>query len=179
MKAIAKKLKEKKRSEVDKIKEIAATYPVVHVVLNSDIPNKAIQQIRGDVRGRVVFVKKSMFQREYPAFQFSENYFLVLAAGNIQEALEATAFPDYIEAGGVAAQHVAVPAGVVKNERLAELLDETVMQGANTILLKEFVVCNEGDVVGEKQAKILRVLGKRLREGRLKVLAVRELADSD
>lgn len=177
MKVIAKKLKEKKLNEIDRVKEIAASCPLVHVVVNSDIPSQSIQHIRNTVKGRVVFVKKALFQREYPAFRFDENYFLVLAAENIQKSLEEATFPDYIEAGGVATQRIAVPEGVVENRRLAGLLDGAVIRGTNAVLPKEFVVCSEGDVVNKKQARILRVLGKRLGVGHLKVLAVKELAD--
>ncbi|KAI5168700.1 mRNA turnover protein 4 [Pancytospora epiphaga] len=179
MKVVAKKLKEKKRNEIEEIKEIATIYPIVHVVVNSDIPNNSIQQIRNTVKGRVLFVKKSLFQHKYPAFKFDENYFLVLASENIQKSIESTEFPDYLKTGEVSTETVVIPAGVVKDEGMAELLTETVMQGGNTVLLKDEVVCKEGEIVNEKGARILRKLKRRLGKSTLKVIAVKELEALD
>lgn len=173
MKVVSKKPKEKRRGDCDRVRETAASFPVVHVVRNNDIHNLAIQKIRSDIEGHVLFVKKSMFQHEYPSFKFEGNYFLVFAKEDIREKLEGVSHRDYLQAGATASERVVVEAGVVRSARLASLLGNTIAQGGNAILQEDFVVCEENTVIDEHQAKILKALDRRLGWSLLSVLDVR------
>lgn len=174
MKIPSKKLKEKKLSDLEKAAEYAEKYPIIHVVQNSDMPNEAIQAIRKEIEGRVLFVKKSLFQRKYPAFNFEENYFLVFAAENVSDRLMAVAYPDFAREGETVSERVAIPAGVLRNKRVADLLEDAVPQGSNFVVANERVVCESGDCVTEEQAGLLRALGKRLGRSYVRVIAVRD-----
>ncbi|KAI4291618.1 mRNA turnover protein 4 [Pancytospora philotis] len=177
MKVVAKKQKEKQRSDVDKIKELLAEYPVLHVVLNADIPNVSIQALRGAIEGKVLFVKKAIFQREYPSFSIGDNFFLIFAKENLSSTIEGMAYPDYLKEGESATERVVVPAGVVRSARVASLIGNTIKQGGNTVLLEEAVVCEEGAAVDEKQVQILKALGRRMGSSTLKVLDVKMASD--
>lgn len=177
MKAVVKKLKQKKRSDIEKIKDTLSDYPFVHIVENSDIPNPAIQKMRTTLDGKVLFIKKAIFQKEYPCFQLTENYFLIFGKDNITQQIEAFVYPDFLQAGGSAPEHVVVPAGIVRNPRVAALLPNTVMQGGNRVLLEDFVVCEENAQITDKQAQILQAMGTRLGQSSLKVLDVKGRED--
>lgn len=174
MKTVSKKLKQKKRSDTDRATECAGQYPIIHVVQNTDMPNQVIQMIRKDVKCRILFIKKSMFQRQYPAFNFEGSYFLVFATENISDRLESITCPDFLKEGETISEKILIPAGVVRNKKVVDLLENTIPQGSNFIIENEYVVCDQGDCATEKQAKILQALNKRLGQSNIKVISVRD-----
>lgn len=176
MKVVSKKLKEKRRSDVDRVKEYLEMYSHVHTIQNNSLPNTVIQTIRSGVDGKLLFVKRSMLQKQYPGLRFDGSCFLLFSNENLTEKLGEFMYPDFLKAGEHIDQRIAIPAGILRNEKLVPMLDEAVPQGANSVLVNEYVVCEEGDVLTEKQAKILQILGNKFAQSNLHILSIQDSA---
>ena len=174
MKVITKKSKESRMSDIDRAREYNECYSVVHVVENSDLPNKAIQEIRSSIDGKVLFVKKRQFQKKYPQCAYSQNFFLVFSKENVAETLGGVVYPVFAKAGDVASESVAIPAGTIKDQKLGQLVPTATQHGAVFNLAKDYAVCAEGDTLSEAQAALLQAMGRKLGTASVTVIDVLE-----
>lgn len=170
-----KKSKEQKRSDIDKVKEYKDKYESIYFIENTDIPSNDIQNLRKAVDGKIIFVKKSIFQKIFPSCNFSENYFLIFT--NDKQPIEEFKYVDYAVKGNIAPQDVIVNKGVVKKEKLLPYLKNTVIEGSNRVLVEDFMVCKENDVLNEDQAAILKILGYKFGSSKLNILDGRSTSE--
>lgn len=173
----AKKSKAEKIGGVQKIADCLYKYGTVAFVENADIQNTCLQALRSAIGGKVVVVKKAIFQRAYPSVNFEQNYFLVLTAQSELEKLKAFKHNTFLEAGDICPETVVVRAGVIRNAKLADYVKPIERKGANTLLLQDFVICESGDVLQESQAKILKIMGNRLGSRTLNILGIKDSRD--
>lgn len=174
MKVIAKKQKESRRNDFEKIETYGSTFPMIHVVQNVNLPTQSIQNIRSVVDTKVLFVRKSMLQKQYPVFNFPESYFLVFAKENISSELEKMVYPSFLHEGEIASEQIVIPAGIIKDGKLASYISDAVPHGGNFVLEKDYMVCDKDSVISGKQANILQAMGKKMGACNLKVLAVKD-----
>lgn len=172
-----KKSKAEKISEVQKIGDYLSKYDTVVFVENTDIQSTCLQALRSTIDGKVVVVKKTMFQRAYSGVNFEQNYFLVLTSQSELENLRAFRHNAFLEAGDICPETVVIRAGTIGNAKLADYVKPVERKGATTLLLQDFVVCESGNALQEAQAKILRIRGDRLGSRALNILDIKDSRD--
>jgi len=172
MPAPTKKTKSRKLGDVDKVSEYKSKYANVYFVENASIPNSSLQALRKGVDGKVLFIKRGMFEKSYPNVKIPGNFFLVFSNADLKEFIESFTYPDYLEESGCSPKDVVIPSGVVRKEKLAEFLPQASMQGTNLVLGEDALVCKEGEIISREKSEILRILGEKLGETHFKILNV-------
>lgn len=173
----SRKSKAERIADVQKIKDHLAGHDTVVFVENTDIRNMCLQSLRSSIAGKVMVVKKTLFQREYPSVNFEQNYFLVLTSQSELEKLKAFKHSAFLEAGDISPETVVIKAGTVRNPKLANYVEPIERNGAVTSLLQDFVVCEKGDALEEAQARILKMKGDRLGLRSLSILGICDAKD--
>lgn len=173
MKVVSKKLKEKKLSDVERVKEYSKAYSTAYFIKQDEIPNISLQELRKIVNGKIIFPKKSIFKKAFPEFNFDNSFFIIFTNDDLSELLTQFTFPSYLAAGETANEQVVLNAGIVRNERMAELIGETELRGAKNYLNEDRVVCEEGTAIDAKAAEILRIMGKKMGNSSLEILDVK------
>ena len=173
MKVVTKKSKTRRMSEMGRVEENKAAFSTVYFVENIDIPSTDIQALRKLLRGKVLFVKKTMFQKMYPSCDYPNNYFLVFGEEGDKKIIEDFEYPDYGKAGDKAVRPVSIKAGVVREKKLHGLLKNLATEGSNKILQESLDVCKEGDVLDSEQAQILRIRGERVVRSHMAIIDIK------
>ena len=177
MKIVSKNAKDKKMSDLEKVKEYKEKYTNVYFIENTDISNVSIQSLREAIDGKVLFIKKAIFQKIYPECTHSENYFLVFGTEDIKESLENFEFASFPKIGEVVEESVLIKAGLIRNEDLIPYLNNLIIEGNNYTLTQDFQVCNGGDALNEKQASILKILGYRIGKSKLNIIDIKQTTE--
>lgn len=172
--AVAKKSKEKRNAEVERIREYSGKYTHVAVIKNPDIPNVVLKKMREDFSNgaKILFVRKKMARAMYNMPDLpKESFFLMFGDRETVEAARTYRYRDFLEAGDVCPVRGVVERQVVRNKEMAGLLPVSMRDG-QLQLVEDYVVCEAGELVDENKAKILRFFGQRLRRRCLDVLSV-------
>lgn len=159
---ISKKEKTVKLDELEKMKEYVKQYDTVVIVENNDIQNVCLQTLRSSIEGKVVFAKKSILQRYFPALCSDKNFFLIFTNSSEVDKIRSFNFVSFLEAGDSVSENIVISAGLIKNPKLHPFLKPLEHKGANVYLTQDFIVASAGEPLDEKAAKILRIRGERL-----------------
>lgn len=173
MAKLVKKTKEAKVNDIKKCEQYLEKYDTVVFIENNDIQNTCLQSLRSLISGKIMVLKKTLFQRMFLNVSFSQQYFVVFVDKSEVEKLKTFEYKSYIEPGEVATETVIIKSDVVRNKKLIDYLKPLESQGANTLLTEDFVVCEKGDEVDSKQASILKILGNRIVSRPLNILEIR------
>lgn len=178
MKIVQKKLKEKKMSDMNRVQEYADKYSNAYFIGHADIPNKSIQKLRADIDGKILFIKKTMFAKVYPSIQIPSAFFLIFSNEDLTDTLRDFSFPAFLKEGDVPPERVVLEAGEIHNLQLADLLEGTITKGAKVFLEEERVICDPGTgPINATQAKILHLLGKKMKLEKLSILDVKSSSE--
>lgn len=161
MAELVKKSKENKIHALNKIADYVKKYNTVVVVENSGIQNRCLQKLRSSIDGKVVFAKKSLLQKKFPSLSYEENFFLIFTNNNELKKIESFEFCDFIKTGEMAIEDHVIPAGPVRNEKLAGMLAPIEKKGALSILKENYIVIKKGDVADEKAEQLQRLTDVR------------------
>lgn len=179
MGSVAKKSKEKKNSEMEKIRECAEKHPCMAVVANPDIPNAVLKKMRDDFSGhaRILFIKKKMARTVYNIPDMPKDpFFLMFGERDVLEGARSYQYGDFLEAGDICPVRAVIERQIVRDKAIAELLPVST-KDKQTQLLEDYVVCDADETVDERTARILRFFGKRLRLRTLSVESITPSAD--
>lgn len=164
--------KKEKQDRISKIMSYHEKYPVIHIVHNNNIPTESIQKLRTIVEdGKVLFIRKNIIKKMFASFNYSENFFLIFSKKDISDLLSKYEYSCFIKAGETVHNNVIIPAGILKYKNI--VIDSAKPQGSNFILETPYVVCNDGDLVTEEQAEILRAMGLKYGTTHLEVIDVK------
>lgn len=178
MGTVTKKNKEKRNSEIAKIKDYVNTYPYMAIVRNPNIPNLILKRIRDDFSegSKIVFIRKKMARAVYNMPELPKDpFFLMFGDKEIMEKAREYQYEDFLEAGDVCPIRAVVEAQVVRDKEMIKVLPVSMKDGQMR-LMEDYVVCEANESVDETKAKILRLFGQRLRKRSLSVLSVTETA---
>ncbi|ELA42251.1 uncharacterized protein VICG_00650 [Vittaforma corneae ATCC 50505] len=170
MAELSKKSKEEKIEGVRKIQAYLSKYSTVVVVENTDIKTQCIQRLRSLLRGKVIFAKKSLLQKNYPQLSFEKSFFLIFIDGSELEKVISFKCNTFIKAGEVSPVDFVISAGIVKNPKLASILMPIEKRGSMFHLLEDYKVLSEGQPADEKATEILKAKDIRPMERNLTIL---------
>lgn len=170
MAELIKKSKEKKLENLKKIEEYIKKYSIVIIAENNDIKNDCLKRLRSCLNGKVVFAKKSLLQRHYPSLNYDKNFFLIFTDDSELEKLNFFEYSSFLESGELSPINYIIPAGEIKNTKLASLLKPIEKKGSNTKLLKNFTVVLSGNPANSKAVEILKINDCRLINRKLTIL---------
>lgn len=172
MVALTKKSKKEKLEDLKKMEEAIEKYDTVVFVENTDIQNTCFQNLRALIDGKVFIVKKALFQRAFLNVNFKENYFVIFTNSKELEKINSFEYKGFLKSADISPKTIIMKAGVIKSKKLEELVCPVERKGANTILLEDYVVCEEGDTIDENQANILCIRGDRISNRKLNIIKV-------
>jgi len=171
MAELKKKSKDDKIAAVNKIPEYLEKYNTVVLALHSSIQNKCLQRLRSSLDATVVFAKKSLLQRKFPALCHDEDFFLIFTNDTELDKLQAFEFNDFIRVGEASPIDHVIPAGPIRNERQAALLQPIEKTGALSVLKEDYTVIQKGQVADEKAVELERLFCMRAMPRRLTILS--------
>ncbi|CAD26565.1 hypothetical protein [Encephalitozoon cuniculi GB-M1] len=174
MGAVAKKSKEKRHAGLEKIGRYAEEYPLVAVIENPGMSNATIKKIREDFDGeaKILFVRKKMARAMYsmPSMP-KDSFFLMFGDEKAIEKARSYQYEDFLEENDVCPDCVIIEKQVIRNKEMAEILPVNTKDDQMQ-LSEDYTVCEGGDVVDERKAKILKFFGKKLKKRNLAVFDV-------
>lgn len=174
MRRVAKKTKEKKSADLERVREYAEEYPLVAVVENPGIPNNILKKIREDFgdETKILFVKKKMASALYkmPAMP-KGTFFLVFGTEAAVEKIKLYQYQDFLEEDDVCPIRAVIEKQVVRDKEAIGLLPVSA-KDEQMQLTEDYVVCEENETVDERKARILKLFGKRLKKKSLAVFDV-------
>lgn len=170
MAELVKKSKEEKLESIRKIQEYLGKYNTVVVVENTDIRNQCLQKLRLLLNGKVLFAKKSLLQKSYPQLSFGKSFFLVFVDDAELEKVSSFKYSAFMKVGEAAPADLIIPAGVVKNAKLASMLRPIEKKGSTFHLLEDFKVLSKGQLADERAVEILKARDIRATERSLAII---------
>ncbi|AFN82979.1 hypothetical protein EROM_050460 [Encephalitozoon romaleae SJ-2008] len=174
MGTVTKKNKEKRQAEMEKIRNYAEKYPLVAVIENPGIPNVILKKIREDFKGtsKILFTRKKMASAVYnmPSMP-ADSFFLMFGDEGAIEKAKSYEYEDFLEENDICPSRVVIEKQVVRNKEMIEILPVT-MKDEKMQLNEDYVVCEAGETVDERKAKILKFFGKRLKKKNLVVFDI-------
>ena len=192
---VKKKGRENKEKLVDKIQDSANKYKYMYVLSYQNMTTNPFNKIRKDFEGSKFFLGKNKVMQyalgRTPEEEFKENLclagrhikqeccLLFTNEENVEEYFNNFSSKDFARAGAVAPKTIALPKGPEALETLSFAMEPHLRQlGLPTKLVRqkihlidEVTLAEEGKVITAENAKILKLLGHRLAEFKLKVVA--------
>lgn len=165
MGVVLKKSKEKRTAELEKMKDYIDKYSHLAVVMNSNIPNIILKKIRDDFSGigKILFVRKKMAKVVYNMPDTpKDSFFLMFGNEDAMEKAREYQYQDFLEVGDVCPVRGIIEKQTIRDKNMLELLPVS-MKDNQMQLMDDYVVCEMNEAVNEKQIKILKHFGKRLK----------------
>lgn len=178
MAKLAKKTKQQKTDDLERCNEYLSKYDTVIFIENNSMLNTCFKALRELlVSGKIMVVKKSLFQRMFSEINFQQDYFLAFVNEEEINKIKEFQYKAFMEAGDIAPETHIIKSGKINPPKLIDYLSPIENEGANSILLEDFTVCEKDDKISAKQAEILKILGKRLIFKPLNVLDIKKSKD--
>jgi mRNA turnover protein 4 len=187
---------ESKQKLVDNIRSAVDNYARIFVFKPENMRNKTLKDVREKWKHSKFFIGKNRVIAKAlgntEEEEYNENLHKISAimrgevgllftnekTEDVLEEFQNLSSPDYARTGGICAEDLVLPEGplpdfshAIEPQLRALGLPTTLKKGIVT-LLKEHVVCKEGDILTSEQARILKLFGNQQAEFRLLMLAV-------
>lgn len=169
---ISKKLKDEKIKSLEKIPALIKSHKFVCQIENTDIPSSLLVKMRSEMLNTTIFfVKKNYLLKYYHTFETKKNFFLVFTDEIGIEKLKTYQYNTFLDVGDVSLGKVVIKQGQIKEKKLADLLP-TITEKNITFLEDDFIVCEAGQKVDQKQSEILKCLKRKLKIENINIIKI-------
>lgn len=197
MTKVKKKTRESRNNLISEIRNAADKYPYIYLFNLENLRSRGFIAVRQHFKSnsRFFFGKNNVMSialGKEPEGEHVEGIhklsrllkgqcalmFSVIKPKEVLEFFESFHQEDYARAGDIATETVKLESGPLAQfsfsmePQLRKMGLPTALEKGVITLVKEFVVCNEGDTLNPEQCKILKVLDYKMADFRLKVNAV-------